>query len=76
METGIEAAFGVLGLAGAAGIGVFNTMPKGRHSALLGVAIFICIAGVVGMGAWPGPWVNATQRAAASVFAASAASTK
>jgi NADH-quinone oxidoreductase subunit N len=44
--------------------------------ALLGVAIFICIAGVVGMGAWPGPWVNATQRAAASVFAASAASIK
>jgi NADH-quinone oxidoreductase subunit N len=43
---------------------------------LLGLAIFICIAGVVGMGAWPRPWVDASQRAAASVFAASSASTK
>jgi NADH-quinone oxidoreductase subunit N len=38
--------------------------------ALLGLAIVICLLGVVGMGAWPGPWVTATQRAAASVFAA------
>ena len=45
-------------------------------SPLLGLAILICIVGVVGMGAWPGPWVTATQRAAASVFAAPAASTK
>jgi NADH-quinone oxidoreductase subunit N len=43
---------------------------------LLGVVIFICILGVVGMGAWPRPWVDATQRAAASVFAGSSASTK
>jgi NADH-quinone oxidoreductase subunit N len=38
---------------------------------LLGVVIVICIVGVVGIGAYPGPWVNATQRAAASVFASS-----
>jgi NADH-quinone oxidoreductase subunit N len=44
--------------------------------ALLGIVIFICILGVVGMGAWPRPWVDATQRAAASVFAGSSASTK
>jgi NADH-quinone oxidoreductase subunit N len=44
--------------------------------ALLGLAIVICLLGVVGMGAWPGPWVTATQRAAASVFAAPAASTR
>jgi NADH-quinone oxidoreductase subunit N len=43
---------------------------------LLGLAIVICLLGVVGIGAWPAPWVDATQRAAASVFAASAASTK
>ena len=43
---------------------------------LLGVVIFICILGVVGMGAWPRPWVDATQHAAASVFAGSSASTK
>src|SRR4029434_2838551 len=35
-------------------------------SPLLGLAILICIVGVVGIGAWPAPWVNATQRAAAS----------
>jgi len=40
---------------------------------LLGLAILICLLGVVGMGAWPRPWVDATQRAAASVFAAPAA---
>ncbi len=45
-------------------------------SPLLGLAILICIVGVVGIGAWPAPWVNATQRAAASVFAAPAASAK
>ena len=44
--------------------------------ALLGLAIFICILGVVGIGAWPGPWVDATQRAAASVFAAASATNK
>ena len=36
--------------------------------ALLGAAILICILGVVGMGAYPAPWVNATQRAAAGLF--------
>ena len=41
--------------------------------ALLGLAILICILGVVGIGAWPAPWVDATQRAAASVFAGQAA---
>jgi NADH-quinone oxidoreductase subunit N len=41
---------------------------------LLGVAIVICIVGVVGIGAYPGPWVDATQRAAASVFASSPSS--
>jgi len=44
--------------------------------ALLGLAIFICILGTVGMGAWPAPWVDATQRAAASVFNSPSASTK
>jgi len=43
---------------------------------LLGIAIFICILGTVGMGAWPAPWVGATQRAAASVFNSPSASTK
>jgi hypothetical protein len=43
---------------------------------LLGLAILICLLGVVGMGAWPRPWVDATQRAAASVFAAPAAAAK
>jgi len=32
--------------------------------------------GVVGIGAWPAPWVTATQRAAASVFAEPSASAK
>jgi hypothetical protein len=44
--------------------------------ALLGIAIFICILGTVGMGAWPAPWVGATQRAAPSVFNSPSASTK
>ncbi len=43
---------------------------------LLGLAILICLLGVVGMGAWPRPWVDATQRAAASVFATPAAAAK
>jgi len=43
---------------------------------LLGAAIVICIVGVVGMGIYPGPWVNATQRAAASVFAAQSPSSR
>lgn len=43
---------------------------------LLGVAILICLLGVVGIGAWPGPWVEASQRAAVSVFAAPSAATK
>jgi NADH-quinone oxidoreductase subunit N len=43
---------------------------------LLALVILICIVGVVGMGAWPNPWVTASQRAAASVFAAPSASTK
>jgi NADH-quinone oxidoreductase subunit N len=43
---------------------------------LLGVVIVICIVGVVGIGAYPGPWVNATQRAAASVFAAQSPSSR
>ena len=43
---------------------------------LLGLAILICLLGVVGMGAWPGPWVTATRRAAASVFASPAAAAK
>jgi NADH-quinone oxidoreductase subunit N len=43
---------------------------------LLGAAIVICIVGVVGMGAYPGPWVTATQRAAASVFTSSSPGTR
>ena len=43
---------------------------------LLGVVIVICIVGVVGIGAYPGPWVNATQRAAASVFATQSPSSR
>ena len=43
---------------------------------LLGAAIVICLAGVVGIGAYPGPWVTATQRAAASVFATQSPSTR
>jgi hypothetical protein len=49
---------------------------RAKVSPLLGIAILICIVGVVGMGAWPAPWVHATQRAAASIFAAPAASVK
>jgi NADH-quinone oxidoreductase subunit N len=35
---------------------------------LLGTAIFICIAGVVGIGLYPGPWVDAVTRVAATLF--------
>jgi NADH-quinone oxidoreductase subunit N len=35
---------------------------------LLGVAIAICVAGVVGVGVYPGPWVTAAQRAASALF--------
>ena len=35
---------------------------------LLGVAIAICIIGVVGIGAYPGPWVAAVTRVAATLF--------
>lgn len=36
--------------------------------ALLGAAILICVLGVVGMGLYPGPWVEAVMRVAASPF--------
>ena len=35
---------------------------------LLGVAIVICLLGVVGMGLYPAPWVVAAQRVAATLF--------
>jgi len=35
---------------------------------LLGAAIFICIVGVVGIGLYPGPWVEAVMRVAVSLF--------
>jgi len=35
---------------------------------LLGVAIGICVLGVVGIGLYPGPWVEATMRVAESLF--------
>ena len=35
---------------------------------LLGVAIGICLLGVVGMGLYPAPWVVAAQRVAATLF--------
>ncbi len=47
-----------------------------RISPLLGVAILICILGVVGIGAYPAPWVTATQRVAVSIFANSGPATK
>ena len=37
---------------------------------LLGVAIAICLIGVVGVGLYPGPWVTLTMRVAATLFAA------
>ena len=47
-----------------------------RVSPLLGLAILICILGVVGMGAYPAPWVTATQRVAVSIFATGTPATK
>ena len=47
-----------------------------RISPLLGVAILICILGVVGIGAYPAPWVNVTQRVAVSIFASGSPATK
>jgi len=35
---------------------------------LLGAAIAICIAGVVGIGVYPGPWVDLVTRVASSLF--------
>jgi NADH-quinone oxidoreductase subunit N len=36
--------------------------------ALLGAAITVCLIGVVGIGVYPGPWVNAAMRIAATLF--------
>ena len=35
---------------------------------LLGTAIAVCAIGVVGMGVYPGPWVDAARRIAATLF--------
>lgn len=35
---------------------------------LLGVAIAVCVIGVVGMGLYPGPWVTLVQRVASTLF--------
>jgi len=35
---------------------------------LLGVAIGVCVLGVVGIGLYPGPWVALTMRVAATLF--------
>jgi NADH-quinone oxidoreductase subunit N len=35
---------------------------------LLGVAIVVCLLGVVGMGIYPAPWVEATMRVAATLM--------
>jgi NADH-quinone oxidoreductase subunit N len=35
---------------------------------LLGAAIAICALGVVGMGVYPGPWVDIAIRAASTLF--------
>ena len=35
---------------------------------LLGTAIAVCVLGVVGIGVYPGPWVAAAQRIAATLF--------
>ena len=34
----------------------------------LGIAIFACLAGVVGMGVYPGPWVDLAMRVASTLF--------
>ena len=44
-----------------------------RHSqvpmpGLLGTAIAVCVLGVVGIGVYPGPWVDAARRIAATLF--------
>ena len=36
--------------------------------ALLGVAIGVCVLGVVGIGVYPGPWVDMAMRVAATLF--------
>ncbi len=35
---------------------------------LLGAAIVICALGVVGMGVYPGPWVDVAMRVASTLF--------
>ena len=35
---------------------------------LLGIAIGVCLLGVIGMGVYPGPWVDAVTRVAAALF--------
>jgi len=35
---------------------------------LLGVAIGVCVLGVVGIGVYPGPWVALVTRIAATLF--------
>ena len=35
---------------------------------LLGVAILVCVAGVVGMGVYPSPWVDLAMRVASTLF--------
>ena len=46
--------------------------PERKHPvpvpALLGVAIFACVAGVVGMGVYPAPWVSLATRIASTLF--------
>jgi NADH-quinone oxidoreductase subunit N len=39
-----------------------------RVPATLGLAIFGCLVGVVGMGVYPGPWVTLAQRVASTLF--------
>jgi NADH-quinone oxidoreductase subunit N len=35
---------------------------------LLGVAIFVCLLGVIGIGVYPGPWVDMALRIASTLF--------
>ena len=35
---------------------------------LLGALILVCIIGVVGIGLYPGPWVESVQRVALALF--------
>jgi NADH-quinone oxidoreductase subunit N len=39
-----------------------------RTPALLGAAIAVCVLGVVGIGVYPGPWVDAVTRVAAALL--------